>query len=132
MKLLFTAFILLISSAAFSSELNCRGDLEDGVQVNICKNVIDTKKLATVNCNVLEDGYSFYLCQNARHPISGDKLDCLNPQDGAEVNICSAVPKRNTVSVINCLEDLEDGYAYLICTTVNVQEQKRLQNRLKL
>ncbi len=128
--ILFYTIFLMAFSASAGDALNCRGDLEDGYQVNLCSKVIDTNKLQTINClKEIEDSYKLNLCQNAKKP--NGTLDCTAElQDGFEVNLCKSVPVPNSVVYINCLTDLKDSYQLNLCIKVNVKEQSFLHKRL--
>lgn len=121
----------LTSMSANAAGLNCLGDLQDGYEINICKNVIDLSKVKTINClEDLEDGYQVLVCENAVNPSIRSKINCLNPQDGYELNICKKVPEPRSIVIIDCLGELEDGYQVLRCENVDVKAQQALRMRL--
>ncbi len=134
----FMLFLVLFHSTAFASAqtLNCLGNLEDGFEVNICKNVVDLKKLRSIDCTKdLEDGYQVNVCNNAVDPSTGEELDCAIVVDSEdfdyEYKLCKKVPDPKSVKKINCLGALEDGYQVNVCRKVDVKKQQDLARSLK-
>ncbi len=133
-------YLLILSTtfafgvAANASEIvNCLGEVEDGYQVGICQNVVDTLKLKTIDCTgELEDGYQLSLCSRAKNPNRPENtIDCTGElEDGYQLSLCSTVPDPNSVVRIDCLGDLEDGYQSAVCGEVNMDVQSILNNRL--
>ncbi len=133
----FMLFLVLFHSIAFASAktLNCLGNLQDGFEVNICKNVVDLKKLRSFDCTKeLEDGYQFNLCSNAINPSTGGELNCSIVADSREFyneyKLCKKVPDPKSVKKINCLGELEDGYQVNVCRKVDLKKQQDLVKRL--
>ncbi len=130
--MLLSVLLTLTSASAFATTINCQKQSTlNRVEKKICKKVIDSNKLQTINCNEPEDGYTLNICKNARNKFTGQALNCLEPQDGAEINLCSSVVKRDSVSIVNCLGNLEDGYEIQLCSQVSSSEQKELWNQVK-
>jgi hypothetical protein len=129
---LFAIILCFFSTSVFADNINCLGELEDGYQVSICKNVIDLSKVRTINCMAeLEDGYQAAICVNAINPSTRKKLNCHRPQDGYEYNLCTIVPEPQSIHMVNCLGELEDGYQVNRCENVDVEAQRALWVRLK-
>lgn len=135
-KVLYVFAVYAFSAGANASEgkkINCLAALEDGFQVGVCENVIDTMKLKTIDClGELEDGYQVNVCSNAKNPNNlKNTIDCTQElEDGYQRNLCSTVPDPNTVVRINCLEGLQDGYQANLCSQVDVDVQGALNKRL--
>jgi hypothetical protein len=130
MKLGILLCLTVLSAAAFAAD--CTDPQTARRHKKICTRLVDTSKLVLKDCTgELEDGYHLNICENAIHPKTGRKLDCLKPtNDSVARAACAQVPDPGSIARINC-EELEDGYSLNHCSEVDLEKQTYLNKVLR-
>lgn len=130
MKLVTLLCLTALSASALAAD--CTDPRVARNNKQICSRLIDTSKLVLKDCTGdLEDGYHVNVCENAIHPHTGRKLNCLKGKlDSVALAACSQVPDPGSVERINCGE-LEDGYTLNHCAAADLEQQTYLNKVLR-
>lgn len=130
MKLVTLFCLTALSASAVAAD--CTDSQVAKRHKQICSRLVDTSKLVLKDCTGdLEDGYEVNICENAIHPSTGRKLNCLKGNlDSVAKAACGQVPDPYSVARINCGE-LEDGYSYNHCAAADLELQTYLNKVLR-
>ncbi len=128
-------FISLTGLNAFAANMNC---LDKNADKYLCTQVVDLSKLIYIDClGDLGDGFEENLCSNITIPAEDGTdviFDCLkdgkNTNDPYIIDRCSKLPNPSSVTKVNCMEELEDGYQVNLCKSVDSVEQESVLKKL--